>query len=100
MISSLDLRNTYCDLYAEIRKYLWDVKTLEILAELEVECYTAFPDMERVRNILSRLRSAMNSAIKEDEYLEKEFNELDSLVSESLEYHPLYRIQEVVVNEN
>ena len=98
--SSLDLRNAYCDLYAEVRRYLWDIKTLEVLAEVEVECFTAFPDINKIRMLLVKLRTYMSQAIKSDEFLSGAFDSMDASSEGEITYYPLHRIQEVIPDEN
>lgn len=59
MISSKELQNKYIKLYTELREYIWPTNTVEFIAELEIEVFSAFPNMDRVRKIFSNLKQSI-----------------------------------------
>jgi len=102
MTSSQDYRRQYERFYAEMRNYLWTVKTLTILADLEEAIYDAFVDTDRIKNNLKKLESAIKDTMKDDEMLSKAFNELKEINEEDNGNHYLllHQVEEVDRDEN
>ena len=57
MITTNDLQRLYVDMYKQIREYLWPFRIVEALADLEIACYKAFPDIDEVKKCFRRLSS-------------------------------------------
>lgn len=101
MVSSQELQNAYNWFYECMREYVWDMDVVEILAELEVGVYDAFPDREKLVKTAERLEREIREFYKDDEDLEKSFTELKELIdSDDRLYLPLYKVNEVLVKED
>lgn len=98
LTSSQDFRNAYEKFYNRMRNYLWPIETLKVLGEIEVEIYSAFIDHEVLRKNLDKLKTRINSTMKDDKFLTKTFDALDALLTEvenSEEITPYLNIQQV-----
>ena len=101
MLNSQELQNAYNWFYECMREYVWDMDVVEILAELEVGVYDAFPDKEKLVKTAERLEREIREFYKDDEDLEKSFTELKELIdSDDRLYLPLYKVNEVLVKED
>lgn len=97
MINAMDLRNSYNKLYTEFRRYIWDFKIVEYLADLEIECYNTCPNIPEVRLAFMKLKQGVRDVLRDDEDLEKVFDSFDKLIQESDEaYVKLNQVNEVV----
>lgn len=68
MITATQLQGLYNKLYKEIRKYIWDFETVNALADLEVETYKSFPDMdELVKRFEAFKRCVMTTDILQED---------------------------------
>ena len=45
MVSANELQNLYNDIYVQMRMYIWDFGTIELLADFEIAVYQRFPDI-------------------------------------------------------
>lgn len=94
MITATDLQQSYINLYKQLREYLWPFHTVELIAELEIECYSSFPQVNNLRNIYSRLKSEIFSEYISDdgEYrmLKDAFNKFDSTLAKATNFHDIY----------
>lgn len=79
-LSAQDLRNIYQKLYAKMRDYLWPYDTLETLANIEVNIFSAFVDIQKLRTDCGKLYSAIKDTCKEDEELAKIYNRLAKII--------------------
>lgn len=97
MISSTIFMNAYEKFYSEMRNYLWDVQTLEKLADVQIETYKAFIDVDKLEHELSILYNRISSAIEDDEYLKEAYENLKSCIEDSKDstaYYNLYKLEE------
>lgn len=99
LLSSQDFRNSYEKFYNRIRNYLWPIDVLKMLADVEVDIYSAFIDYSELRKHLDRLASYIRDQLKEDDYLRKSYEELVDLLDdtdevESTPYFNLYQVAE------
>ena len=62
MISSIDIRRLYINLYKELRNYFWDYNFIKLLLELEEVALNKFPDMKKLRNLTDKLYNEAKSA--------------------------------------
>lgn len=98
MISQHEIQSLYMDLYRCIRKYLWPFNIVVHIADLEIECYKAFPDIELLRDRLKVLSSDVASVSREDEELNDAFEAFsDALNDVTTVYNKLNKFEEVVV---
>lgn len=101
MISSSEFQVAYQNLFKQLRNYIWDVDTVENIADLEVAIYDAFPNRDVMRQKFNRLRCDINYANVDDEELKKAIDSLDSLLqADDTLYVDLYKVQEVPHNED
>lgn len=98
MISSTFFMTAYEKFYNEMRNYLWDIPTLELLADVQMSAYKAFVDTEELIQSLERLYRAIKPIALEDEYLQEAYDEFKKCVEDNKEsnaYFTLYRVEEV-----
>ena len=81
-VSSQDFRNTYEKLYNEIRKYLWPFSVLQELSDVEVDIYSAFIDVKKLRLDFDKLRASMKDVLKDDEQLSKYVNKIINMLDD------------------
>ena len=96
--SSTYFRVAYEKFYSDMRQYLWDLTTLEILADIEVLTYESFIDIEKLRNKMKMLYQCIHDIMKDDEYLEESYNNFNELIEDSKDsdmYFKLYQVEEV-----
>lgn len=67
MVNSSDIQLAYVDLYKQIRRYVWDIDSVELIAKIEDEANKSFPDLGKLNNLLDRLKK-----ISKDNDLDKE----------------------------
>lgn len=81
--SAQDFRNLYERFYAEFCCYLWPYHVLEDLANLEVEIYTAFFDVDKLKRYLEKLRRPVDEVVKEfeDERLKDLYDKIVDLAN-------------------
>ena len=72
MIQATLLQSLYNKLYKQLRKYIWDFKTVESLADFEIAVYQRFPEINDIEKAFFKLRrDIVNSPIyKDDEDLQ------------------------------
>lgn len=102
MLNSRQLQSLYNDLYVQIRKYVWPISTIEILADFEIACYRAFPDMREVLNIFNKLNIDMCSTYQGDEDFMAAVEAMKNFIVDNQDceptdvYYKLNRVREVV----
>ena len=72
MVNSSDIQLAYIDLYKQIRKYVWDIDSVELIAKIEDEANKSFPDIGNLNHLLDHLKQ-----ISKENELDKEL--LDSI---------------------
>lgn len=101
MITATNLQSAYNALYKEVRRYIWDFETVSALADLEVETYQVFPDMEQLSKKLATFKRYVDATdvLRDDEDVKKAFDEFEELINdEGIElYANLKTFQEVPV---
>lgn len=97
MTNSLYLMTAYEKFYSEMRNYLWDVYTLELLADVQMATYKAFIDFDELDRALDKLYQSIRPIASEDEYLQETYDEFKQCVKDNREaqaYFTLYRVEE------
>lgn len=79
-VSSQDFRNVYEKLYNDIRRYLWPYQVLEVLSDIEVNIYSAFIDVPKLRIDFAKLRKAMKDILDDDNLLSEDVNKMQKLL--------------------
>ena len=83
MTNSAELQTAYNKFYANIRNYIWDFKTVESLAELEIGIYKRFPNIEDVKKSLDKLGVKISKTMQDDEDFKRSFEKLKNLLSDT-----------------
>lgn len=97
MLSYIELQTAYIDLYKQLRKYIWDFKTVEKLAELEVLVYQTFPDIDKVSAAFNSLKLDIRDTCMSDEELQTAETAFeDALNSADTLYAKLNQVNEVI----
>lgn len=100
MLNSSQLKNAYNYLYEQMRKYIWNFDTVKLLAEIEVSCYTAFPNINELKYKCDRLQFAIKPIAQDDEDLQKSLDELVELLDSDSIFMKLDSVEEVIPDEN
>lgn len=100
MLNSADIQLAYNKLYIQLRKYFWDFQTVELIAQLEVECYQSFPTIFKIRNIYSKLSQRIRSTTAEDEEFTKACKAFSRLITDNdTIYRQLDKVMEVLPDD-
>lgn len=95
MLTSTSLQQAYIEIYKAIREYIWEFRTVETLANLEIETFVAFPNLIKVKQLYSELKLLTNEVAAEDKELEKSMKKFGDLLED---VNSLY-LKPYVVNE-
>lgn len=81
MINANELQSAYVELYKCLRGYIWDVEVVELIANVEVECYKSFPDLRKLSSYLKLLKNEVRYKLPEpNEALNSAFDEFDNIL--------------------
>ena len=83
MISNIDIKRQYIDLYKNLRKYMWDYKFVCCLVDLEDSVLKKFPNMSDVRKNVNKLYSMCKTSRSCDEDLQRAFIDMKNLVEDN-----------------
>lgn len=99
MLTSPNLQQAYVEMYKALREYIWEFRTVETLANLEIETFVAFPNLLKVKQLYSELKLLTNEVAAEDKELEKSMKKFGDLLENvnSLYLKP-YIVNEVIQN--
>lgn len=97
MTSSVIIQNKYISLYKLLRNYLWNFQTVEDIAELEMECFRALPDVDRIKMKLNAVSNAAIYVIRDDNKLKECLDSFYELLNDSSVCKKILISQEVVV---
>lgn len=86
-MNALIIQHYYNKLYKELMKYIWNIDCVELIAEVQLECYKAIIDTDILQKKLEKLKSFIKSEFKDDEELKKRFETLYDAAKEN-EYIP------------
>jgi len=97
MLTSPNLQQAYVEMYKALREYIWEFRTVETLANLEIETFVAFPNLLKVKQLYSELKLLTNEVAAEDKELEKSMKKFGDLLENvnSLYLKP-YIVNEVI----
>lgn len=91
------IQQAYNDLYVQLRKFIWDIGVISQIVDIELNAYSAFPDIELLKNQLSKLRTMIYHVYVKDEDLQNVFENFTELLDEGNNvYVKLYKTEEVV----
>lgn len=84
MTSATELQNLYVKLYTQMRLYIWNYTTIELLADFEIAVYQRFPDLSEVTHAFDKLRSEIShtDAYTENKDLRRAFETFDEAIEE------------------
>lgn len=95
MVSCKDVQLEYNDLYIQMRKYIWDFRVVEALADLELACYDACVDLDKVKECFYQLQKLVIHVINADDEFKEQFSIFDKFLQDTQElYTPLWKVQE------
>lgn len=97
MTSSVIIQNKYISLYKLLRNYLWNFQTVEDIAELEMECFRALPDVDRIKMKLNAVSNAAIYVIRDDDKLKESLDSFYELLEDPSVCKKILISQEVVV---
>jgi hypothetical protein len=103
LIDVEDLRRRYIELYVQVRKYIWPFDTVANLVDVEMECYSAFPDMLALRTAFSKLKSDIEAAVdlSDDKDLKDAIEEFQKLIDRDEDFFNLLEaVKEVMSYED
>ena len=80
-IASQDFRNKYEKLYIQLRRYLWPYDVLKQIADLEIDIYAAFIDLDKIAADCTKLYSSIKEVCKEDQLVADAYNAVVDLVN-------------------
>lgn len=83
MINSNRLQDAYIDLYVQMRKYIWDLDVVTILATLETETYKSFPDLKYLTDVLTKLKNSVIDTYRDDEEFKSAFDKFFDLLKDN-----------------
>lgn len=86
-MNALIIQHYYNKLYKELIKYIWDIDCVELIAEVQLECYKAIIDTDILQKKLEKLKTYIKSEFNDDEELKKRFETLYN-ASKEYEYIP------------
>lgn len=103
LVDIAELRRRYIALYTEVRRYIWPFDVVNDLVDIELECYQAFPDQEKLKYVFNKLRRYIESDIDltEDKDLDSALRSFEELVNDNnLYYNNLRAVREVLSYED
>lgn len=106
MVSATKFQNAYKDLYSQLYKFLWDFRTVELIANLEIAVFQVFPEMAAIEKAYQELlRDVKSTDAYDDEDFKYAFDAFDEslheeTVSDSDIYSELISFDEVIDDED
>jgi len=107
MTCSVDFQNAYSDLYSLMRNYIWDLDVVEVLADVEVDTFDAFIDLEKLNKDFQRLYPSIKAVAddNDDEEMLEAADAFFDMIKDGIEnetpaVYALYRVQETAIDED
>lgn len=102
IITAQDIQNAYLKFYPFMMQYLWDIKTVMNLANLEIAIYKIFPDKDEMEKYLNLLEIDIRDTYRDDtgedkelQHFQEAFDHLKSYIEDYEDCgYDIYRIQE------
>ena len=96
-LSSQDFRNKYEKFYIQLRSFLWPYDVLKQIAEVEIDIYSAFIDLDKIGQDCTKLYSSIKDVCKEDDAVADAYNAVADLVNtqDPVIYARLPKVNEV-----
>lgn len=93
------LQTLYNKLYVEFRNYVWDFDIVELLSDLEIEIYQAFPNINNVNSKFQELKRQVSftEAFHDDSLKDAFINFEDVICDTDGLYVDLKSFKEVVI---
>lgn len=90
--SNIEIQETYNNLYRCMRSYLWNVRVVNLLIDIQDEVYKAFPDVQKLKRMIQKLKAEVKPTIiyNEDDLLQKCLDAFDEITDDT--YVPLFTI--------
>ena len=82
MKNAIELQNLYVKMYSQLRNYIWGLDTVEKIAEIEMQIYSAFPDCARLQKLFASLYDDVHPMFEEDEELEEAMNAMKNEIQD------------------
>lgn len=101
-VTSQDIQNAYLKFYPNMMQYLWDMKAVMNLANLEIAIYQRFPDKEEMLKYANMLERDIQDTYRDDEDLDcvefkKSFEQLKSYIEDYEDVgYDVYRVPEKI----
>lgn len=67
IITAKDIQGAYLQFYPNIMQYLWSMKVVTTLANLEIAIYKAFPDKDEMERYLNSLEIEIRDTFNDEE---------------------------------
>lgn len=97
MVNCQEVRTCYNNLYKEYRRYIWGIREVAALVDLELASYETCLDVAQVKQKLNNLKVLTESVIRQDDDLKKAVDAFEAkLEDETMSYSNLYRVTEVL----
>ena len=89
MITATELQQAYVDLYTLLREYIWEFRTVEAIADLEIAVFKAFPDLPDVSKRLAILKQLVyfTDAFRLNGEFNQSFEDFQELLNNSTEIY-------------
>ena len=90
--SNIEIQEIYNNLYRCMRSYLWNVRVVNLLIDIQDEVYKAFPDVQKLRRMIQKLKAEVKPTIiyNKDDLLQKCIDAFDEITDDT--YVPLFTI--------
>lgn len=106
IITVKDIQGAYLQFYPCIMQYLWDMKTVQCLANLEISIYKAFPDKEEMQKYVNELESYIRDTYNNEEDVnaadfKKTFEHLKSYIEQYEDIgYDIYHVEPIINMDN
>ncbi len=101
MTSSTDIQAAYNELYVAMRQYIWDFRIVELLADLEIACYQACLNIDKVRQCFDSLECSVRHVASADSEFKQSFEDFRDVIEDVSDiYKPIFKVREELPHEN
>lgn len=82
MLTSNEIQNEYIHLYTQLRKYIWSMDTIMVLAAVEIEVFSTFPNLDKLKHDYSSLTAMIRNEFGKDPDLKKAVDAFQEVLDE------------------